>query len=94
MAETKRIMISLPDSLLEEVDFMVSMEKKNRSQFVREAMRLYIEEKKKVEIGEKLKNGYREMSKLNSKLAELGLEEDMKELCVYEAKLTGCEKLW
>ncbi len=47
MAETKRIMVSLPNSLLEEVDFIVSMEKKNRSEFVKEAMKLYIREKKK-----------------------------------------------
>ena len=30
MAETKKIMVSIPDSLLKEVDFIVSMEKKNR----------------------------------------------------------------
>ncbi len=38
-------MISLPNNLVEEVDFIVSMEKKNRSEFVKEAMKLYIREK-------------------------------------------------
>lgn len=47
MAETKRIMISLPNSLLEEVDDIVSMESKNRSEFIREAMKLYLRERKK-----------------------------------------------
>lgn len=95
MAKIKRIMISLPNSLLEEVDFIVSMEKKNRSEFVREAMKLYIREKRRVEICEKLKDGYKAMSKINSTLAEVGLEEDMRELDSYEAKLTGsgCEKV-
>jgi len=95
MAETRRIMISLPNSLLEEVDFIVSMEKKNRSEFVREAMKLYIREKRRVEICEKLKDGYKEMSKINSTLAEVGLAEDMRELDIYEVKLTGsgCEKV-
>ena len=60
MAETKRIMISLPNSLLQEVDFIVSSEKKNRSEFIREAMKLYIREKRKVEISENMKNGYKD----------------------------------
>ncbi len=93
MAETKRIMVSLPNSLVEEVDFIVSMEKKNRSEFIKEAMKLYIREKRKVEVYEQLKYGYVEMSKINLTLAEMGLEQDMAELNVYEAKLTGCEKM-
>ncbi|HLR34481.1 MAG TPA: ribbon-helix-helix protein, CopG family [Tissierellales bacterium] len=93
MAETKRIMVSLPDSLLEEVDFIVSMEEKNRSEFIREAMKLYIREKRKVEMCEELKNGYKEMSQINLSLAEMGFEQDMVELDIYEAKLTGSEKM-
>ena len=93
MAETKRIMVSLPNSLLEEVDFIVSMEEKNRSEFVKEAMKLYIREKKRVEVSERLRDGYVEMSQINLNLAEIGFEQDMVELNVYEAKLTGCEKM-
>ena len=93
MDETKRIMVNLPNSLVEEVDFIVAMEKKNRSEFVKEAMKLYIREKRKVEVYEQLKDGYVEMSKINLTLAEMGLEQDMVELNVYEAKLTGCEKM-
>ena len=91
MAETKRIMISLPDTLLEEIDGIVCIEKKNRSEFIREAMKLYIRERKKVQIKEKMKTGYREMAKINLGLAENGLESDFKELCKYEAKLAGCD---
>lgn len=90
MAETKRIMISLPDSLLKEIDGIVCMEKKNRSQFIREAMKLYIREHKKLEIREKMKMGYREMGQINSAISEIGLAEDLNELRNYEAKLTGC----
>jgi len=93
MAETKRIMISLPNSLLEEVDGIVSIEKKNRSEFIREAMKLYLRERKKIQIKEKMKSGYREMSQINLNLAEMGLDEDIRELFTYEVKLTGCEKL-
>ncbi|NLY77569.1 MAG: ribbon-helix-helix protein, CopG family [Tissierellia bacterium] len=93
MAETKEIMISLPDSLLKEVDFIVSMEKKNRSEFVKEAMKFYLREKRRMEVSERLKDGYLEMSKINAALAEIGLEQDVKELCMYEINLTGCEKM-
>ena len=86
-------MISLPNNLVEEVDFIVSMEKKNRSEFVKEAMKFYIREKRKLEVSEKLKYGYLEMSKINLSFAEMGLGQDMEELNLYEVKLTGCEKM-
>lgn len=91
MAETKRIMISLPDSLLEEIDGIVSIERKNRSEFIREAMKLYIRERHKIQIREKMKCGYKEMAQINLTLSEIGIEEDIKELNTYELKLTGCE---
>lgn len=91
MAETKRIMISLPNSLLKEVDGLLTVENKNRSEFIREAMRLYIRERKKIQMGERMKKGYEEMSQINLTLAEIGLEEDMRELDKYEVKLTRCE---
>jgi len=45
LAQLKKILISLPDNLLKEVDSIVAMEKINRSEFVREAMKLYIRKK-------------------------------------------------
>jgi CopG family transcriptional regulator/antitoxin EndoAI len=73
MADLKRIMISIPDSLLQEVDGIIASEKRNRSEFVREAMRLYIEEKKRKETRESMRRGYQEMAKINLVLAEEGL---------------------
>lgn len=87
MAETKRITVSLPNSLLEEVDIMVPMEFKNRSDLIVEAMRLFIEERKKLDIIEKLKKGYIEMSQINLNLAEMGMAQDLVELTLYEASL-------
>lgn len=69
MAEVKRIMISLPDALLKEVDGIAASEKLNRSEFIREAMRLYIEERKRRLIREQMKKGYLEMAKINLALA-------------------------
>lgn len=91
MAESKRIMISLPDSLLQEVDGIVAIEKKNRSEFIREAMKLYIRERKKIQIKEKMKMGYREMGSINLSLSEIGLDLDVMTLKGYEKILSECE---
>ncbi len=48
LQNTKRIMISLPDHLLQEVDGIVAMENSNRSEFIRQAMKLYVGERKNV----------------------------------------------
>lgn len=81
MAELKRIMISIPNSLLQEVDGFIAMEKLSRSQFVREAMRLYIEERKRKAVRDLMRKGYQEMAAINLTLAEEGLSADVE---VYE----------
>jgi len=91
VAESKRIIVSLPDSLLKEVDAVVGLEKKNRSEFIREAMKLYIRERKKMEIREQLKKGYIEMANLNLALAEHSLIEDTLSFGSYEGKLAEGE---
>lgn len=91
MAELKKILVSLPDSLLREVDEIVAIEKKNRSEFIREAMKLYIRERHRLEIREKMKKGYEEMAKINVELTEVGLNSDIVSLEVYEAILSECE---
>ncbi len=91
MAELKKILVSLPDSLLQEVDEIVAIEKKNRSEFIREAMKLYIRERHRIEIREKMKKGYEEMARINSEMTEVGLESDVRVLEEYEAILSECE---
>jgi len=60
----------------QEVDSIVAMEKINRSEFVREAMKLYIREKRRIEMRDKLKKGYQQMAEINIKLAEICFEAD------------------
>lgn len=69
MARTKRIMISLPYNLLKEIDGVVEMENRTRSEFIREAMKLYLQERKKRQIRERMQEGYMEMARLNLALA-------------------------
>lgn len=66
---TKRIMISLPQNLLQEVDGVVEIEQLNRSELIREAMKLYLLERKKKTIREKMQKGYLEMANINLNLA-------------------------
>jgi len=86
VAESKRIIVSLPDSLVKEVDTIVNLEKKNRSEFIREAMKLYIRERQKMEIREQLKRGYMEMAALNLALAEQNLTEEALSFGSYESR--------
>jgi len=73
MAEHKRIMISLPESMLEELDGFAALEQATRSEAVREAMRLYLEDRRRNELHSRLRDGYREMGALNAAIAEEAL---------------------
>lgn len=73
MAASKRIVVSVPDQLLREIDGVVAMERWNRSALIREAVRAYLEERKKRDMREQMKRGYREMARINLTLAEEGL---------------------
>lgn len=91
MSRQKKILISLPDALLTEVDNLATAQKVNRSEFIREAMKLYIRERKKADITLKLKKGYEEMAKINLELAEYCLDADNIQQQSYEEKLAECE---
>ncbi|MGB9808937.1 MAG: ribbon-helix-helix protein, CopG family [Caldanaerobacter sp.] len=70
---------------------LAAMENRNRSEFIREAMKLYIRERKKAQIRESMKKGYMEMAAINSELAELGLTAENECFTGYEMKLKKCE---
>jgi CopG family transcriptional regulator/antitoxin EndoAI len=88
VTQVKRIMISLPDSLLAEVDGIAATEQLNRSEFIREAMRLYIAERKRRLLREQMKKGYLEMAKINLALAveQYNLEAEVTQ--IYEPPLS------
>ncbi len=89
MPETKRIMISLPDNLLSEVDGVVASEKKTRSEFIREAMRLYLQERKKRQIREKMQRGYLEMAKINLNLSREAVYAENESVLIAEELIGG-----
>lgn len=93
MTQTRRIMISLPDSLLQEVDGLVAQENRNRSELIREAMHHYLQEVKRQRIREKLKQGYLEMARTNLGLAEEALAaENEVERFLWAGQLVGEKK--
>jgi len=72
MAISKRIVLTVPESLLQQVDGLAAMERVDRSALIREAVRIYVEERKKRDLLEQMKLGYQEMAGLNLTLAEEG----------------------
>ena len=94
LGQYKKILISIPDNLLEELDNMVSDQKTNRSMLVREAMVFYIREKHKLELREKMRFGYEAMAEINLRLAEdcLGADNDQQQR--YEERLGEMEETW
>lgn len=84
-------MISLPDSLLEEVDGVAEKKDQNRSEFVRKAMKLYIAELRKEEIKKEMKQGYLEMGNINLELAEDNIKIENRDFSKYEANIAECE---
>lgn len=72
MATYKRIMVTVPDNLLREVDGLVAVGRLNRSALIREAVRIYVEERKRRDMREQMVRGYQEMATINLALAEEG----------------------
>ena len=91
MARQKKILISIPDTLLSEADNMACSQNLNRSEFIREAIRLYIRNKNKSEIVRSLKKGYEEMGNINSEYSEYCVKADNSQLQLYEDRLAECE---
>ena len=91
MSQLKKVLITVPDSLLQAVDKAAKGDKVNRSEFVREAMKLYLHEKKRRTNSEKMKKGYQEMAELNLNLAETFFAAEEEAFSSYEEKLAECE---
>ena len=92
MAESKRIMISLPENLLAEVGDVVTLENRNRSEFIREAINSVLHERRKRGIREQMRKGYEEMAQLNLAIArELFLTEEEVQL-IYEESNVECRR--
>jgi CopG family transcriptional regulator/antitoxin EndoAI len=91
VADSKRIVVNVPDSLLKEIDDAVCIECRNRSEFIRNAAKFYLKEIKKINMVERMMKGYLEMADINATLAEVGLTADNETITIYETRLAECE---
>lgn len=76
-----------------EVEKMLPMKIDKKSELIIKNFMLSLIKRSDQDIYERLKNGYSEMSQINLALAEMGLEQDMFDLNMYEAGL-GCDIWW
>ena len=91
LSQLKKVLITVPDNLLKEVDFIARNEKTNRSEFVREAMKLYIKEKKRISLREQMEKGYQEMAGINLAVSEMYFDAENEAFSALEEKLAECE---
>ncbi len=89
--ENKKILISVPLTLLYEIDKSAKEEKLSRSEFIRQAVKKEIKTLRTKKTEEELKNGYIAMGDINRILAEEGIFADNEQLLTYEQKLSESE---
>ena len=83
----KKIILSLPEELLEKVDDQLKYEEISRSEWISRALVLALEQAKKDRIRARMKQGYQEMGLLNLELAEEALAADTSDFAIYESIL-------
>ncbi len=91
MSQLKKVLITVPDNLLKQVDLIAQSEKTNRSEFVREAMKLYIKEKKRISLRKQMEKGYQEMAEINLAISETYFDAENEAFSALEEKLAECE---
>lgn len=85
----RRIMVFISDGLLEELDRLAQEGKHSRSQLVREAVRMYLNECRKRRLKDQLRRGYVEMGDLNRQMAEEDVRSGEQEMMEYEMRLAA-----
>jgi len=75
--EYTRIIVTLPNTLVSELDQLIVGEKCSRSHLVHRVLSRYVDAQRQFQIEmERLRNGYEEMALINLALAEEGLPAD------------------
>lgn len=69
MLSSKRIFVTLSSHLLSEIDQFTTLERKNRSEVVMEALEFYLGERRRALMVEQMKQGYAEMAEINLGIA-------------------------
>lgn len=88
----RRISISLPASLIEEIDDAAKNDKYSRSEIVALAMRQYLRERRRIELKKEMASGYQNMGSINLSIAEKSFLSDESAYKIYEDFLSESEK--
>lgn len=87
MEERKKVLISLPKTILDKADMLARGQRMSRSELVCRAVSLYLSHMQQRQLAA----GYREMSEINLELAEESVASENDSLSLYENKLAECE---
>ncbi|MCU0500861.1 MAG: ribbon-helix-helix protein, CopG family [Anaerolineae bacterium] len=66
----QRVMITIPPSLLQQIETMMTKTNSSRSQLIREALEQYLENQRRQELRELLKEGYLYRAEESQRLAQ------------------------
>ncbi len=91
LANLKKVMISLPNNLLQEIDGFIKDDNQDRSKFISEAMEVYVRELRTSKFRDQMREGYLDMARLNLCLAAESFIMDNKTFFNYEAQLAECD---
>ena len=91
MSRQRKIVISVPCSMLEELDKFACAQCRSRSDLVREAVSAYLKETELARRFEQMKKGYLEMGHINLAIACEWCNADTMALCCYEENLSESE---
>lgn len=87
----KKILITMPEALLSEVDRFASEENASRSKWIRKAVARAVAAERREAVNSALEKGYLAMGELNARLAEESIIADNEQLLTYELKLSESE---
>ena len=91
VTQHKKIEITVPASLLDDMDSLAESNGVSRNEIVSRAIGEYITGRRAKNLRRQLKKGYEEMAAINIEWAENCLEADNECQLNYEEKLSECE---
>lgn len=74
LSNHKRMVVYIPEQLLEQLDNVAAREQSNRSELIREAITMYLTEQRKHDIRTSMQKGYMEMARINLRIASESFE--------------------
>ena len=86
---TTEILVELPQHLLTELDGFVMQDNVNRNEFIYQATKMYLRERKKRQIRESMRRGYMEMAMINLTIASEAFQAEFEAEHTVERLVSG-----